>query len=735
MQKFIKTIFFFLVLASLLAPWLVSKELLFPYITTKALFFRLVIELALPLYLYLLLDNKNLRPNFKNPLTISLVAFFLISVISSFAGVNVTRSLWGNFERMGGAYYMAHLLALYFYVLMLGQMGGKYLWWFMQCVVGSAALMAVYGIFVRLQWINVLADPSFPRISATLGNPIFFASFLIFPLFLALWFGLRAENTAAKVFYWLAAFLQLIGIYLSGTRGAVVGLAVGVFVAAVLYIILTTQTRLRFYSSVLLGIFVALAAVLFVFSKNLPQGTMLRRVFNLNDSNSQSRLIQWKIALNGFKDKPVLGTGPENYYVPGNKYYDPELYLYDRSWFDKPHNYLLEILVTTGILGFLAYGAALVFAVWIIWKNYRAQILSLGEFCLLVAGLVVYQIQNLFVFDTIPASLMFFVFLGFVAYLWVELQPSRKHGDNYMVLSPIFSASVMVVSLFLVTYTIHASVVSPARISKSINYGYAYAQANIKTADGYFNNALALPFNLDPSEVVSKYSDFVVGLSVAAPKSEAVFVNERFERAITMAEDYVEKVDNEPIIWQKLSRLYLYQAIFRGTGVNVRAFEAAEAAVDLAPKRIESLILLAQLYDSTQQPQKALESLRKAGELDGSNQTIKFQIATLYEKAGEKETAKGIIEGLMVNNYKFGSLAEIMWAVNFYESQNFVGQLPKIYEQAIAFPPKNYGLYLKMAQAYAAAGDKAKAIEVAQIVIKQDPSKKQEAQDFINSLK
>ncbi|MEK7161304.1 MAG: hypothetical protein AAB729_01285 [Patescibacteria group bacterium] len=114
MKKFIQWVFFSLVVLSLTASWWVFKDLLFPYVTSKAFFFRICIELALPLYIYLLLENKQLRPNWKNPLHIAVMAFLVVNIISSFSGVDVIRSLWGNFERMGGAFYLGHLTLLYF---------------------------------------------------------------------------------------------------------------------------------------------------------------------------------------------------------------------------------------------------------------------------------------------------------------------------------------------------------------------------------------------------------------------------------------------------------------------------------------------------------------------------------------------------------------------------------------------------------------------------------------------
>src|SRR6185369_16632465 len=147
-------------------------------------------------------------------------------------------------------------------------------------------------------------------------------------------------------------------------------------------------------------------------SNKLPQGSDLTRLFQLRDSNTSARLVQWGVALRGFKDHPLFGVGPENYYIIANKYYNPAIYQFDRSWFDKPHNYLIEVLVTDGALGFTVYLAILVLIAVAFYKGYKSGFLSLMEFVILLAALLAYQIQNLTVFDTVPASLAFYCLMG-----------------------------------------------------------------------------------------------------------------------------------------------------------------------------------------------------------------------------------------------------------------------------------------------------------------------------------
>jgi hypothetical protein len=186
----------------LLAPFLVSKQLLFPFVTTKSFVFRIVVELLLPVYAYLVCVRKDLRPSFKNPLTLVVVGFLIFNFISAIFGVNVIRSLWGNFERMGGAFYLLHLTLLYFYILLIAQAKVINLAKFLKVTVISASILSLYGILVALGLKPFVPDPSLPRISITFGNPIYVGSFLILPLFFKFVFYFAVRKKISKSILW-----------------------------------------------------------------------------------------------------------------------------------------------------------------------------------------------------------------------------------------------------------------------------------------------------------------------------------------------------------------------------------------------------------------------------------------------------------------------------------------------------------------------------------------------------
>ena len=743
-QTFAKRLFFLLVCLTLLTPFWVFKDMLFPFITSKAYYLRILVELTFPVYLYLLLGNKDYRPNLRNPLNIFVLVFVVLNILSAIFGVNPLKSMWGNFERMGGVFYIAHLTAYYFYIQLLGSMGQNYFRRFLIAVISLGALMACYGALVKLGVFTFLPDPSLPRVSATLGNPIFFASFLILPLFVTLYYLLQEQNRFIKSTLVIVAALELWCIFLSQTRGAVVGIAVGLFIAALFYILLTNKKEVRLVGGISVVVFLVLIGLAFSQHERFAQGSMLRRVFNLRDTNTEARLVQWKVALQGFKDKPLLGVGPENYYVISNGHYNPEIYKYDKSWFDKPHNYLLEILVTGGILGFMAYVGILLTVIWILFKSQRKELFSLMEFCLLLTGFTAYTLQNLFVFDTIPASLMFYVFLGFAAFLWKELReiPGRKKiYESGM--DSMFVNFATIAACLCMAYVIYAGNIAGARIAKAVNYGYAYGSTNpqskeylqnIQIANSYFQQMRELPFNFDPMETSGKFSDYVV--------SNASFINEKnhelakksLSEAINFQESSISRVPNDPIAYQRLSNLYITQAKLLGSPIPDTAQRAIDKAMQLAPGRPEPILANAQLRIIQNNLPGAIAIIKDLVQEIPSHIEARMQLGLLYWYNGNVEEALVEANKALQEGYNPRSVQEIDWMAQAYVKQGDYAKAAVIYEQIVKIDPENLNGYWQLAQVYAKLGKKSEAIQIAKVISTYDPSRKSEIEAFITEI-
>ena len=118
----------------------------------------------------------------------------------------------------------------------------------------------------------------------------------------------------------------------------------------------------------------------------------------------------------GILEKPVLGWGWENFNVPFNKYFNPVITrdIGSRPWYDRAHNVIVETGVATGILGLLIYLSIFAWAIKLLWQSREHKKNILDGNLFLIILLLIYFLQNLFVFDTLNSYLMLFLILAFI---------------------------------------------------------------------------------------------------------------------------------------------------------------------------------------------------------------------------------------------------------------------------------------------------------------------------------
>jgi tetratricopeptide (TPR) repeat protein len=438
-------------------------------------------------------------------------------------------------------------------------------------------------------------------------------------------------------------------------------------------------------------------------------GVFAKTKVKFSDNDSKARLAQWQMALKGFKDQPVLGTGPENYYVVSNKYFNPEIYKYDASWFDKPHNALLESLITTGILGLLSYLSIIVSAFWMLWRSFRQGILRLPEFTILLGGLVAYEVQNFFVFDTISASLMFFVFLGVIGCLVPQIEPGKFKQINSK-FRKLALSSISLISMFLIYFV----TLLPARASYYTQKGIIYTK-DISQARDYFdraqNTTLSTPQLGDIGDVYEQSAVNAVNNSTL-DKNRVI---DNLSDAINLWERVTNKTSNIPYYWLKLANLYYAKAFMLNGDPELKhkSQEAAAEALKLVPQRVEPLPLLAKLKLADNKIPEAEQIIGRLMDVIPQNTNSAWHY-----------------------KYRKEALSVYDLLIRYYASKQDYGKVLELYQLEInRLDPYNPQLYSGLAATYAKLGDKAKAIEAAKKVIELQPAAEQDTLKFIESLK
>ncbi|MCK5884157.1 MAG: O-antigen ligase family protein, partial [Bacteriovoracaceae bacterium] len=186
-------------------------------------------------------------------------------------------------------------------------------------------------------------------------------------------------NTKLLIF---ATVISLAGLYLSYTRGAMVG-----FLVAVPFLLYGKSKKL-FFSALIMGMIVVALVVGAIVSGKGGNS----RIFQALDSESNMiRISQYRAAWHGFKENPLTGLGYRNF-EPHSVALKEKYGLGYLSFRGHAHNNFLEILAGTGIFGFVAVVAFVLF--WFIETFRRKDIIGMVVPAFVVAFVVSGLFQN-----------------------------------------------------------------------------------------------------------------------------------------------------------------------------------------------------------------------------------------------------------------------------------------------------------------------------------------------------
>ncbi|MFQ5615075.1 MAG: hypothetical protein ACE5GO_01235 [Anaerolineales bacterium] len=323
------------------------------------------------------------------PQTALLAAVFLMATIFS---VTPQISFWGSYQRLQGTYTTLSYMVIF--AAVVGNLRRRpQVERLILTVILASLPVGLYGILQRYQIDPVPWGGNVSRrIAANMGNSIFVAAYLImaFPLTIGKivnsFSAILKEETripahvARGTVYVFTAAIQLIAIYLSGSRGPMLGLLAGSFF---LFLLLSLYWGKRWLTVGTIGAAAAVGAFLIVFS--IPNGPLahlrsrsgfgrLGNVFDIDSGTGLVRVLIWDGASklvfphkpleypDGDQDslnflRPLIGYGPESMYVAYNSFYPPELANVEarNASPDRSHNETWDSLVITGFVGLAVY--------------------------------------------------------------------------------------------------------------------------------------------------------------------------------------------------------------------------------------------------------------------------------------------------------------------------------------------------------------------------------------------
>lgn len=481
-QKYIDRFVKLVIIATFFVPLVMAPaSFIFPFIVPKIVVFRSLVMLMLGGLLVLLAANRKSYDVRMTPVTLAIFLFLLSFTVSTFVGVDWYHSFWDNHERMLGLFTILHYVIYYLVATTVVKEWRDWIW-LLRLFLFAGSIVMFIGVIQRFNP-TLLLNQSGSRVASTLGNPIYVGGYGLFLSFVGLFLAVKERNRLWRDYAILLGLLGFVGIFLSGTRGAMLGWISGMGVVLLVYLVLLqgharlrkTMAGLAILGALILGVMYGFRQVEFV--QKIPAlGTLLNS--SLSSGTASTRLMAWSVAIEAWREKPVFGWGPNNFFYAFNKYYKPEFleHGWGETWFDNAHNIIMNTLAVQGVVGLALYLGMYAVVIVMLWKAHRKEKIDLHVTAILIGFFVAHLTGNVFVFENPTSYLYFFFMMAFANSLimnGIRENAPEEGGDA------VASAGVSVVVGIIVFLLIFSMNVNPARANhatlKSLQSLYSLA--------------------------------------------------------------------------------------------------------------------------------------------------------------------------------------------------------------------------------------------------------------------
>lgn len=710
----------------------VPSSMFFPFITGKNFAFRILVEIATAAWLLLALCDRSYRPrwSFLVPAIVSLVGIMLVADIF---GEYAPKSIWSNYERMEGWVTLLHF-SLYFLIVGI-ILNTEKLWkYFFNTALVAAGIMSLYAL-AQVAGVTTVSQGSAWRVYAQLGNSSYLAVYMLFHMFIAAWLFIRVED---KKWRWLYGGLFALFTYIllhTGTRGTALGL-VGGFTLSFIYLAIMAPkgaTIKKWALGGVLGVVLTVGGLVAARQSDFVQNSaMLQRFANISYDQGSIRFTVWRMAWEGFKERPILGWGQENFNYVFNKYYEPSLYSAE-SWYDRTHNIFMDWLITGGVLGLLAYLSILGGALWYsvlkqFWARLREKAVdsnfTVYEQALLFGLLAAYMFHNLFVFDNLASWIFYAVVLALIHYRVAGEWPVFQKWPE--ISSDVFNKVAAPLVLVAMVFTIYVVNVPGLKAAQYIID--SYQAPSVAERMQYLENALHGGTFAD-QEVVEQMVQ--VGNKILANQNISAADRTLVEKTVRDALEYINNKKSGD------ARLHVIGASFYLIAQDFeQALSELKIAEALSPQKQAIISEESLVYIMLGQDDKAIATAKRSYAIDTSNQdALLAHAATLIASKDPEALAEVINEDKLQADpdlrNRFIRNPFILRAAYFAKDYRWLLYVAK---GQIEFEPENPDKRVNLAAIYIDMGDTQKAKETLIQAAKDIPSFKAKADALLKQI-
>ena len=734
------------IFALTIIPFIIAQSLYFPFITGKNFTFRILVEVGAAGWLALALIYPAYRPR-RSWILGAFAVFVAIVALADAFGAYPFKSFWSNYERMDGFVTLAHLFV--YFALATSMLTSEKLWrafWNVSIIMSLA--IAFYS-FLQLFGVASLnaGFSSVERLDATFGNPIYLAVYMLFHIFIAalLWIGYWRESKPGKrwllsSFYGAVISIDSLVLLLTGTRGTMIGLVGGIFVAATLIALFERDRSIKKWATgivvgtlVLAGGFYFLRDSAFVHSIGF-----LNRLatISLTDATTKSRFMNWGMAWEGVKERPILGWGQENYAVVFDKYYNPGMYNAE-PWFDRVHNIVFDWLIAAGFLGLIAYFSIFAAALYALWRavlqgahieekapNVRRKEADVSAFSVMEASILTgllagYMIHNMTVFDNIVSYILFASVVVYIAWRESAFRATPVLWSRSLPQSAIafVAGGAALVVWGVASYVNGAALAQNRLLIQAITPQEAGLEKNLE----YMKGAIA-----ENSVGTQEAREQLVQIASKVASLSEVNIAVKQDFYDTAVAQIQQQGEASPLD----ARAPLFLGVVHSAyGNHEAAAKAFAHALELSPKKQGILYEIARNANQRGDVVGALRALKQAFELETSNIQARILYAAALISVGNDAEADTLLAPII----ETGEAADPRIAAAYVAKKRY-DKIVLIWEAYVKAQPNDPQGYFTLAGAYYGSGDRAKAISSLETAAKLFPESAPQVAAFIEQI-
>ena len=339
-----------------------------PFLIWGPFFPDLIVSVSALFFLYHVFKNKEFYFFYNKPLIIFFIFSFYCILISIFMAKDMMLSFESSLF-----YFRVGVFSCFIWYLI--NKDKSILTYFYYALILCFSILVIDGYFQYFTGVNLMGFKiTGVRVASFFGDELIMGSYLsrLFPLLFAL-FLVKKKQKLEIYFIGLLFILVDILIYMSGERTAFFFLNL----STIFIIILIKE-----YQKFRLVTFIIAIICIFVLSLSSPilsdrmfkgpakdmgltKSTQKPSIFtNVHDSH-------YRTAYNIFKDKPIFGQGPKMFRVLCE---DKKYATGVSPCASHPHNFYVQLLAETGILGFLFLFCALSYVLYVALRQFKSII-------------------------------------------------------------------------------------------------------------------------------------------------------------------------------------------------------------------------------------------------------------------------------------------------------------------------------------------------------------------------